>query len=72
MLIVQNLYFYFQAYNFDVNGLYYCRVLISEKKNKTNPVSVDPKLMGVLSMGRSFNLGGFLGVGANRVELKKK
>ena len=39
--------------------------------NNTNPMSLDQKLREELSMGESSEFGGFLGVGANGVDLKK-
>ena len=59
------------GYNFDKNGSYYCRVLNSEQ-NKTNPMSLYQKMREELSMGGSSKVGGFLRVGVNGGDSKKK
>ena len=41
------------------------------KKNETNSMSPDQKLREELSKGGSYNLEGFLGVGANGWNIKK-
>ena len=51
--------------------MYFCRVLNSEQK-KTNPISLDQRLLEESSMGDSSNFGGLLGVGAKGGGIEKK